>query len=267
MPPTFPPRLVALSIVTSGLGSISLEQRLDAPVTWLASYPRSGNTLLRVILRRCFGLTSQSVYDDAEFSDPGLCGVVGHEAVGEDPFQFLQRARREGRRLYVKTHELPPADRHPAIYVVRDGRSAVVSHAHFLREILCRDVTPMDVIGGKLGVSWSEHVKAWALPARPNTLVLRYEDLVAGEAITLAAISNFIGVPQQHTFDISFDALQALSPSFFRRGSDSANISELDAKSNQLFERIHGETLRAMGYGREAAPRAARPHASSQSVQ
>jgi len=37
---------------------------------WLASYPRSGNTLLRVILKHCFGLSSQSVYHDSEFTDP-----------------------------------------------------------------------------------------------------------------------------------------------------------------------------------------------------
>src|SRR5258708_3341660 len=47
-------------------GSMSLELRQDSPVTWLASYPRSGNTLLRIILKRCFGLTSQSLYDDRE---------------------------------------------------------------------------------------------------------------------------------------------------------------------------------------------------------
>jgi hypothetical protein len=38
----------------------------DPPVTWLASYPRSGNTLLRTILKQCFGLSSQSVYPDEE---------------------------------------------------------------------------------------------------------------------------------------------------------------------------------------------------------
>jgi len=103
---------------------MSLELRQDSPVTWLASYPRSGNTLLRIILKRCFGLTSQSVYDDAEFSDATLRDVVGHEAVGDDPARFLRQAQKERRRLYVKTHEPPPADRHPVIYVVRDGRAA-----------------------------------------------------------------------------------------------------------------------------------------------
>lgn len=228
---------------------MSLGLRQDSPVTWLASYPRSGNTLLRVILKRCFGLSSQSVYDDAEFSNDTLRDAVGHEPVGDDPAQFLSRAQQERRRLYVKTHELPPGDRHPVIYVVRDGRAAVVSYIHFLREIMKRDVTARDVICGKVGVSWSRHVRAWTLPPRPGTLVVRYEDLVIGEAGTLKKISAFIGVPQSQEFDVSFDRLHALSPSFFRSGSNRKNIAELNSEEEQLFEQMHGVTLRALGYG------------------
>ena len=218
-------------------------------MTWLASYPRSGNTLLRIILKRCFGLPSQTIYDDAEFSDAAVRDVVGHEPVGDDPAQFLRRAQEERRRLYIKIHELPPADSHPVIYVVRDGRAAVVSYIHFLREILKRDVAARDVISGTVGVSWSRHVRAWTLPPRPGTLVLRYEDLVIGEAGTLKKLSAFIGVPQREAFDISFDRLHALAPDFFRSGSNRKNIAELTSDEEQLFEEMHGATLRAMGYG------------------
>lgn len=111
-----------------------------APVTWLASYPRSGNTLLRVILKHCFGLWSQSLYQDQDFADSDIREMVGHEDVGKNPRRFVHIARRAGRSLYVKTHEAPPADQHPAIYVLRDGRSAVVSHFHYLRDVLHRDI-------------------------------------------------------------------------------------------------------------------------------
>jgi Sulfotransferase domain len=229
--------------------------RQDAAVTWLASYPRSGNTLLRVILNRCFGLSSQSIYSDTEFSDPAVCRMVGHEPIGSDPQLFLRRAGQDGRRLYVKTHEPPPPDRHRAIYIVRDGRSAVVSYTHFLREILHRDVTLTDVISGKTGPSWSQHVRAWTMPARRDTLILRYEDLITGDAKTLAALSAFTGARQHQAFDISFERLQALDPIFFRCGSDLTNISEMGGEALQLFERLHGDTLRALGYGDERAVR------------
>ena len=220
---------------------------VHAPVTWLASYPRSGNTLLRTILKRCFEQPSQSIYDDSELLDPELSQIVGHETVGNDAPAFIARATRSGRSLYVKTHEMPPADRHPAIYVVRDGRSAMVSHAHYVREILGRDITLAEVIEGKAGQHWSRHVRAW-MP-RSQTLLVRYEDLAARDAATLKKISDFIGRPQLHAFDISFAALHALSPAFFRSGSDSANILEMDGEAQRLFERLHGETLRTLHYG------------------
>ena len=132
-----------------------------APVTWLASYPRSGNTLLRTILKRCFGQASPSIYDDTELSDPDVSEMIGREAVSDNPMDFIADARQ--------------ADRHPAIYVVRDGRSTVVSHAHYVREILGRDITLADVVEGNAGKSWSQHVKAWT--PRPHTLLFRYEDL------------------------------------------------------------------------------------------
>ena len=217
------------------------------PVTWLASYPRSGNTLLRTLLKRCFNLNSHSIYSDQEFPDPVLQWLVGEEPVGDNPHQFVAEALREGRNLFVKTHELPPPDHHPAIYVMRDGRSAVVSHTHYLRDHFGHDLSFADVIAGRMGTTWSQHVQAWM--GRPRTLVLRYENLAAGDPNDLAAISAFIGVAQANEFDVSFRRLQGLWPAFFRRGSDQANISELDPESAQLFERLHGETLRAVGYG------------------
>ncbi len=175
--------------------------------------------------------------------------MVGHEAVGNDPEALVARARAEGRRLYVKTHELPPRQHMPVIYVVRDGRSASVSHLHYLCQVLGHDVTLADVISGRMGPLWSAHVRAWALTPRANRLVLRYERLAAGDAESLCAIADFIGRPPIAPPDISFARLNALNPAFFRKGSDAANIAEMDEASQALFERLHGETLRALGYG------------------
>jgi len=122
-----------------------------------------------------------------------------------------------------------------------------VSHTHYLCDHFGHALSFAEVIAGKMGVTWSQHVQAWM--NRPQTLVLRYEDLAAGDPDSLAAISAFTGVSQSNEFHVSFRRLQGLQPDFFRRGSDEANISELDPESAQLFERLHGETLRAVGYG------------------
>ena len=234
-----------------GQGRMSFEPRHDdrahaAPVTWLASFPRSGNTLLRVVLRSCFGLTSQSIYGDAEFAGDITATVVGQEAVGADVRAFLRNAQAQGRSLYVKTHEMPGADRHPALHVVRDGRSALVSRWHFQRDILGRPRPLADIIADSGAADWSGHVRAWM--TRPGTLTLRYEKLAAGDAATLAAIADFIGRPQLAPFAVDFARLNALDPAFFRKGSDAANIAEMDAAALALFERRHGDTLRALGY-------------------
>lgn len=225
-----------------------MTQQIRPPaITWLASYPRSGNTLLRTILKRCFGQPSQSLYTDQEFPESAVRELVGHQAAGSNPKAFVREALDAGRTLYVKTHELPGSDAHPVLYVVRDGRSALVSHHHYLKEIMGRDISLAEVIEGQGGESWSRHVTEWT--ARGNALVVRYEDLAAGKETTLQAIARFIGQPLIHAFDISFSQLHALSPVFFRGGSDAANIAEMDAAALSLFEQRHGETLRRLGYG------------------
>jgi hypothetical protein len=230
-------------------------------IIWLASYPRSGNTLLRVVLNRCFEQLSQSIYHDDDFRDPLVRDMVGHEPVGDDPHAFIRQARVGARTLYVKTHELPGRDKHPAIYVVRDGRSAVASHTHYLKDILGKKAALQDVISGKYGVSWSEHVQAWALSQRQNILLVRFEDLVKGNLGTLQSISAFIGQPLVRELDVPFDRLHTQSPLFFRRGSDVANISEISSDDALLFEKLHGKTLRDIGYGEARSARPDREHA------
>lgn len=51
---------------------------MSVPPIWLASYPRSGNTLLRTILNHCFGLKSASVYTKDLGGNEKLETYVGH---------------------------------------------------------------------------------------------------------------------------------------------------------------------------------------------
>jgi hypothetical protein len=218
----------------------------SAPVTWLASFPRSGNTLLRVVLKNCFGLNSASIYGDNEFPDATVSALVGEQAVGPDVQAFLRTSRALGRGLLVKTHELPGSDHHPAIYVLRDGRSALVSRWHYQRELLGLGASLADVIAGHGAENWSQHARAWT--RRPGTLVIRYEKLVAGDASTLGRIADFTGRRQTAPFAVDFAKLNAMNPYFFRKGSDAANIAEMSASDRALFDRLHGETLASLGY-------------------
>ena len=91
-------------------------------IIWLASYPRSGNSLSQVFLKGSFGLQTYQAH-------PPL--AVAHFAEYLDA-ESLSEAAAASQTYFVKTHD-PPPDRAKAIYIVRDGRSAVISYFHFLQ--------------------------------------------------------------------------------------------------------------------------------------
>lgn len=220
-------------------------------IVWLASWPRSGNTLLRITLRRLFDIETFSVYDDT--TDIGAhaaaARLVGHRSHGQSREEFVARATMSEGTFYVKTHELPTDDA-PALYMVRDGRSAIVSQWHYARTFWEDVPTLEDVLrGDSWAGSWSAHVRAWALSGRPRTLVLRYEDLVVGREETLDALAGFIGRAPLAPFDISFAELHAVYPEFFRGGSNERNLRELPPELDSLFNDLHGDAFKVLGYG------------------
>src|SRR5262249_16232902 len=95
-------------------------------IVWLASYPRSGNTFLRVALHALYGVPTYSVYDD----DDPVAQRAGPALLASPPSPAPPPAMRDSPGThFVKTHKRRKPDGCPAIYLVRDGRDAVVSHA------------------------------------------------------------------------------------------------------------------------------------------
>jgi hypothetical protein len=227
-------------------------------LVWLASYPRSGNTLLRTIFRNAFGIKTYSIYDENEAkvfdAQSGVTEMVGHANFGSSPDAFLAEARRSAEPVLVKTHDPPSgagADR--AIYVVRDGRAACVSYWHFMNELVKRPTTFDEVIHGQIFPgSWTQHLAAWSPRRRPDTLLLRYEDLTGDVEAAIAAIERFLGIPRQRGFDVTFAEMHKAFPTFFRAGNNASNIREMDARLLELFERVHGHTMIEYGYGEDA---------------
>ncbi len=101
-------------------------------IVWLASFPRSGNTFLRIVLHRLYGLPTYSIYDD----DDPVAQRVGVGLVGYSRKPPSREEMVESSRIYfTKTHKRPKNDAFPAIYLVRDGRDALVSLAHRCRVV------------------------------------------------------------------------------------------------------------------------------------
>lgn len=209
----------------------------DQPI-WLASYPRSGNTLLRTILWHCFALPSASAYPNDLERSPAVEATVGHierDAQGRAVFP-------EGSPPLFKTHE-PPQDWQPAIYAVRDGRAACVSLWEFYR----RDGTLEDCIAGKHRFgSWSGHLTAWQPWSRPRTLLLTYEAMTGDLPSALDALSRFLGRPPVATRVPARDEVARIDGSYVRKESDWRSVLTGDALA--VFERVNGEMMARLGY-------------------
>lgn len=223
-------------------------------IVWLSSYPRSGNTLLRNMIHQVFGARTFSRYDDrADVGlTPELCERTGHEFMGTDFKNFYEERLNSSDLNFVKTHH-PPQDDSPAIYVIRDGRSSVVSFYNFNLRLRKRtDITMADIIRGqKTGVpygNWSAHVGNWNPRSRPRTLFLRYPDLLANPDQTLGAVSTFLNIPRTGEWHNNFGELQTLLPEFFHHGSDAENLAQMKDEDLELFWSIHGQCMRDYGF-------------------
>ncbi len=159
---------------------------------------------------------------------------------------------------FLKTHDLP-SDNSPAIVLVRDGRDAVVSFAHFvlkteqsiehatteLFESTLKDIIRGDRFGG-----WSHNVKAWVDHAGTASVV-RYEDLIVNPVeIATASVSRLGIQPKFKESHVpSFAELHASVPWFFRKGKQGGWREEMPPRLLELFLELHGETLVRLGYG------------------
>jgi hypothetical protein len=216
---------------------------------WLASYPSSGNTLTRALFNRCFGLTTRALHnagDNRVLGASSVRGIVGHSSEGPDGAALIAEAQASSDIRIIKTHEAPPTQ-DPAIHIVRDGRSAIVSYYHYLNEIEKVDITLETVLSGDVYAgSWSSHYEM--MQRHPWRLLVRYEDLVTDPDAVAARIGAFIGRAPKARFDLSFETMKAAQPAFFRSGRDDFNIAELLPYATRYRE-LHGRVAQQLGYG------------------
>ena len=161
----------------------------------------------------------------------------------------------------IKTHEMPPPDDYPAIYLVRDGRDSLVSYAHYIlyterdigvgcdREAFLRVLRQIIASNDHFG-GWGRNVLAWQHRKAP-TATIRYEDLVAGPATVLQEALVSLGqdaVLRGGESMPSFADLHSVFPWFFRRGNIGVWRDEMPADLQELFWERHREAMVRLGY-------------------
>jgi hypothetical protein len=212
-------------------------RKMAAPVFWLASYPRSGNTFLRTIIFNCFGVRSASVYR-RDLGVQGVGELVGHIEIAEDgSVDFGDEPVR-----LIKTHR-PPQDDRPAIYIVRDGRAAAASlHDFWNRQVPLRDIVEGRTIFG----TWAGHLQRWSPRERPNTLFLRYEEVVSDIPGTVEKLAAHLRLePESLEVPTRLDLAKADGRLIRAATSDKSVLAGDDL---DCFWKLNGSAMRAYGY-------------------
>ena len=219
-------------------------------IIWVASYPRSGNTFLRILLNRFFEQKTYSKYNDEIDigKDSSFSETVGHLKYEGDWAAFYKSSALADDNIFIKTHDKPEDDS-KAIFIVRDGRSAAVSYWKYLRSHSKLEVDLSDVISGTVSFgTWSSHYRAWDPTKRPNTLLIRYESFVANPIKEIERIGEFIGKKPRAGQVPEFETLKEKYPNFFRVGNDRENMDEISDEETEWMMMQFGPSLKALGY-------------------
>lgn len=202
-------------------------------VVWLASYPKSGNTWLRLLLASCLNggrsvdinaipVGSGLGFDRAAFDE--RLGVAAADLADDDVLALKADALRAEVAdieppLFLKTHDarlqlpggewtVPPDITRGAIYLVRDPRDVAPSLAGHLGYELDRAIDFMARPGRmaqtrralppqlpQVWSDWSGSVESWLTPAPFPVFVVRYEQLRAAPEEMLTDILRAAGLP------------------------------------------------------------------------
>ena len=206
-------------------------------IIWLASYPKSGNTWLRVFLTNLKMNTDTPASINALDTGAAASRLLFDETAGLEssdltpaevdnilPAVLEDIARRAKHSLFFKTHDayifgsdgrpcIPNSATQCAIYLVRNPLDLAVSYAHHTGREIDGTITSMadeeagfaqrpDRLHMRLRqplLSWHSHVLSWLeRPAFP-VHVMRYEDMVKAPQITFTEAVRFIGLSDDPT--------------------------------------------------------------------
>jgi hypothetical protein len=150
--------------------------------------------------------------------------------------------------VVIKTHDLP-TNGGPAIFIARDGRAAIHSYYHYHKKFAFEQPSLTEVIAGlcQFG-SWSEHYRGWNPKNRPDTLFVLYDQLVTAPEKVISRLGEFLKREPQKVELPEFQQLQQRLPAFFRRGQNADYLSEWTPDQIAVFNQLHGEAMRDMGF-------------------
>jgi aryl sulfotransferase len=203
-------------------------------IVWLASYPKSGNTWLRLLLASCLNggravdinaipVGSGLAADRAAFDE--RLGVPAADLADDEVLALKAAALRAevadiDPPLFLKTHDarvilpggewtVPPDITRGAVYLVRDPRDVAPSLARHLGFELDRAIDFMSrparmaqtrralpSLLPQMWSDWSANVESWLTAVPFPAVVVRYEQLRAAPEEVVAGLLDALGLSQ-----------------------------------------------------------------------
>lgn len=197
-------------------------------IYWLASYPKSGNTWLRVFLANYLQAKPEPVSINALQSTNVVDRELFDEYLGFDSSDltanqvdhyrasvYARMVARQPSPVFLKTHAafartsdgqaiFRPPETAGAIYLARHPMDVCVSLAHHsghsIDETIATMAMPPTVsetneLLPEHATSWSDHVLGWLDQTDCPVLVVRYEDLIAAPLEAFSRILSVANVP------------------------------------------------------------------------
>ncbi len=238
---------------------------------YLVSYPKSGNSWVRILLANLF-------YDGSE--------EIAFHNVGEflpdsNHASQMKEAFREGSAFgklkiqIVKTHDeyMSFYRGKKVIYIVRDGLDVVNSYVHYQSARIPTPPSAHQIIKG-VGTMpigpWHKHVLGWKKAKGTKVLIVRYEDLLKDTESCLLDMLNFMSIKPNlaHLKECieksSFENLKRLETKygyyddkrtksgkkvpFVREGKQHSGKKDLDSSERTYFWKIAGKAMKSFGY-------------------
>ncbi len=198
-------------------------------IIWLASYPKSGNTWLRMFLKSYFMKSDEKFSLEKSISDnfkpQGFPDQKILEELKVDYYKFEEIAKNweamqdylnlNNQTNFVKTHNAmctvgsykftSHKNTKGAIYIVRDPRDVLVSYSHHygvdyektFKMISSPYNCEYPESGGKrykktLMGNWSSHYNSWKKYNSCKVLIIKYEDMIINEYETFMKVINYL---------------------------------------------------------------------------
>lgn len=241
-------------------------------ITWLASYPKSGNTWTRILLSNL--IAQDAITDDNFAALPGsissnrpafdaITGLPSSDMTDDEidllrPSYYRQTYEQAQVRLFVKVHDgfhdcgsgepLFPADcSFGAIHIVRHPFDVAVSYAnhqgHENYDKVVKHLSDPDHVmagGGKAQLrqrllGWSEHYFSWRRQREIPVLTIRYEDMLADTAACLKQMAQFLDLPEKEDDAAIARAVEESSFEKLRAKEDRFGFRERPENTGRFF--------------------------------